>query len=314
MSMLSSFSRRRFLIGAGASAATLAVEAKSFAAPAKAGRQDFDFVFFTDTHIQPELDAAHGCSMAFKKMSREKVEFAIQGGDHVFDSLGVPKERSLSLFDLYKKTEQELGMKTYHTIGNHDCVGVYAKSGVSLDDPAFGKRYYEEHVGKTYYSFDHKGVHFVVLDSIGFTDDRRYEGRVDAAQLAWLGKDLGALEAKTPVIVSTHIPLVTAMDCYVPRPEKPEKHHGVSVVNSDEVLNLFAGRNVIGVLQGHTHVNEVVTWHGVPFVTSGAVSGNWWHGTRLGAPEGYTVVSVKDGRMQTRYETYGFQSVAPQNT
>src|SRR6202522_3065023 len=38
-----------------------------------------DFVFFTDTHIQPELDAAHGCALAFQKIAALKPEFAIHG-------------------------------------------------------------------------------------------------------------------------------------------------------------------------------------------------------------------------------------------
>ena len=49
-------------------------------------------------------------------------------------------------------------------------------------------------------------------------------------------------------------------------------------------------------------------------ITGGAVSGNWWKGTRLGTVEGYTVVSVHNGKLTTRYETYGFQSVEPENT
>ena len=43
--------------------------------------QDFNFLFFTDTHIQPELDAAHGCGMAFQKIAAMKPDFAIHGGD-----------------------------------------------------------------------------------------------------------------------------------------------------------------------------------------------------------------------------------------
>jgi hypothetical protein len=31
----------------------------------------------------------------------------------------------------------------------------------------------------------------------------------------------------------------------------------------------------------------------------------------MGFPEGFTVVSVRDGKVSTRYETYGFQSVDP---
>ncbi len=310
-----SLSRRSFTTLLGGSLAASAVD--SFPAHAllpSSDSEDFDFIFFTDTHLEPERNGAKGCAMAFKHMRGIKADFAVQGGDHIFDALQVPKERSLGLFDLYDKTQQDLSLKVYHTLGNHDCVGVYANSGVALDDPLFGKKYFEEHLGKTFYSFDHKGVHFVVLDSIGITPDRGYEGRIDAAQLQWLGNDLHTLPAGRPIVVVTHIPLVTAIENYEAAPVTPPVHHGLSVANSSEVIKVFAGRNVVGVLQGHKHVNERVEWHGVPYITSGAVCGNWWQGTRMGTPEGYTVVSIRGGKLFTRYETYGFQSVDPHNT
>jgi 3',5'-cyclic-AMP phosphodiesterase len=307
---MGNLNRRNFLALAGAAglAATLPKIA-SAAAP-----EDFTFLFITDTHLQPELNAAQGCDMAFKKARTIKSDFVIQGGDHVFDSLGVNKSRATSLFDLYAKTEQDLGMKIYHTVGNHDCFGVYPASGVDPTDPLYGKKMFEDRFGKAYYSFDHKGVHFIVLDSIGITADRGYEGRIDTAQLAWLAADLKALPPATPVIVSVHIPLVTAFESYIPVPASPPAHHGLSVANANEVIALFDGHNVLGVFQGHTHINERVEWKGVPYITSGAVSGNWWHGTRLGTPEGFTVASIKNGKLSTYYETYGFQSVEPQNT
>jgi len=311
------FTRRQFLAAVGAAGLSAALPRRLMGAtlaanPGAVG--DFTFLFLTDTHLQPELNAANGCDQCFKKARTIQADFAIQGGDHVFDSLGVGRERAAGLFDLYGKTEQDLGMKIRHTLGNHDCFGVYPASGVAPTDPLYGKKMYEERFGKAYYSFDHKGVHFVVLDSIGITEDRAYEGRVDAEQLAWLAADLKALAPATPIIVSVHIPLVTAFESYVPVPEAPPKHHGVSVANASEVIALFEGRNVLGVLQGHTHINERVEWKGVPYITSGAVSGNWWHGTRLGTPEGFTVVRIEGGKLSTRYETYGFQSVDPQNT
>jgi len=305
--------RRQFLTLAGASGLTAAMPRSLFAAPA-AAHEPFTFLFVTDAHLQPELNGVIGTDMAFKKGRTIPADFAINGGDHVFDSLAVPKERALMLFDLYDKTEQDLGLKLYHTIGNHDVLGVYPASGITQDDPLYGKKLFEQRFGKLYYSFDHKGHHFIVLDSIGITEDRAYEGRVDAAQLQWLAADLAALPAGTPVIVSVHIPLVTAFAAYMPEPVPSPKHHGLSVANANEVLDLFAGHNVIGVLQGHTHINETVVWKGVPYVTSGAVCGNWWKGTRLGTPEGFTVVTVANGKMTTRYETYGFRSVAPENT
>jgi Icc protein len=312
---MSNFSRRRFLAASAAAGVVSTCGGASLLLAETPAAQDFDFIFFTDTHLQPELNAAKGCDMAFKKMRGLKAEFAIQGGDHIFDALGVPKARSLSLFDMYDKTQQDLGLKVYHTIGNHDVVGVYTESGIAPTDPLYGKKYYRDHIGKTYYSFDANGVHFVVLDSIYIRKDRHYEGRIDDEQLAWLTKEMAAQPAEAPIIVVSHIPLVTAYMDYndevVAANSRPNQ---MSVANTKKIFPLFQGRNVLGVLQGHTHVNERVEWQGVPYMTSGAVSGNWWHGTHLGSAEGYTVVSVRGGKLTTRYETYGFKSVEPKNT
>ena len=306
--------RRHFLSLAGAAGAVATVGSSVLGYAESSAPQDFDFLFFTDTHLQSELDASKGCDMAFKKMRGLKAEFAIQGGDHIFDALAVPKERSLSLFEMYDKTQQDLGLKVYHAIGNHDVFGIYPASGMEPSDPLYGKKYYTDHIGKTYYSFDRKGVHFIVLDSIWITEDRAYEGRIGDDQLAWLASDLAAQPAAKPIIVTTHIPLVTAYENYNDTIAVPKHAHQLSVANTGKVYPLFRGHNVLAVLQGHTHVNERVEWQGVPYMTSGAVSGNWWHGTHLGAAEGYTVVSLRGGKLTTRYETYGFQSVEPQNT
>ena len=316
--------RRQFLELLGAAGVSAAIAPSMFAAPAPS-HEPFTFLFYTDAHLEPELNGVVGTEMAFKKGRGIKADFAINGGDHVFDALGVPKERSLALFDRYDKAQQDLGLKFYHTIGNHDVCGLYAASGMAEDDPLYGKKLFAERFGKTYYSFDHKGHHFIVLDTIGITPDRHYEGRVDAEQLQWLAADLGALPPGMPVIVAGHIPLVTAFASYLPAPVTapgtpvpahvaPAGRNTLSVGNASEVLGVFAEHNVIGVLQGHTHINETVIWKGVPYVTSGAVCGNWWHGTRLGTPEGFTVVTVAGGKMTTRYETYGFQTIAPENT
>ena len=304
--MSASLDRRHFLSLLGAAA----IAPNSFAEPARA--EAFEFIFITDTHLQPELDAVHGTDLAMRRAREIKADFAIQGGDHVFDALGVSKERATQLFDLYSKTEQDLGLKVHHTLGNHDIFGIYPASGVGPADPGYGKQMFADRFGPTYYSFDHKGHHFIVLDSVGITPDHKYEARMDDDQLAWLGKDLAAQPAGTPILVTTHIPLVSAINSYTP--PAPQAASGNGFVNGPAAIKLFEGHNVLAVLQGHTHVNEQVLWHGVPYITSGAVCGNWWHGVRLGTPEGFTVVTVSKGKVTTRYVTTGFQSVEPQNT
>jgi 3',5'-cyclic-AMP phosphodiesterase len=305
--------RRHFLslLGATAASAALISPARALAAFAPPPAQDFSFIFLTDSHLEPELDGVHGTDLAMRRARTIPADFAIQGGDHVFDALGVSKARATQLFDLYGKTEQDLGLKVHHTLGNHDVFGIYPASGVGPADPSYGKKMFAERFGPTYYSFDHKGHHFIVLDSIGITPDHHYEGRIDDDQLAWLAKDLASQPVGTPILVATHMPLVTAVPYYTdPSPKFPPQ----MVTGGPSAIKLFEGHNVLAVLQGHTHVNEQVLWRGIPYITSGAVCGNWWHGTRLGTPEGFTVVTLSNGKLSTRYETTGFKSVDPQNT
>src|SRR5271154_6953064 len=119
--------RRTFLKTAAGAGAAASFPSTSLSWAADAAPGSFDFVFFTDTHIEPELDAAHGCDMCFRKMAGLKPEFAINGGDHVFDVLNVDHARATAVFDLYKNTEQVLQMPLYHTLGNHDVFGASPK-------------------------------------------------------------------------------------------------------------------------------------------------------------------------------------------
>ncbi len=290
------------------------------AAGAASGLGSFDYIFLTDTHLEPELSGTEGCAMAFRKAAGMHAEFAIHGGDHVFDALAVDRKRADSLFDQYAQTEQVLGLKMHHTLGNHDNFGWFNKSGVEAGSPGYGKQMYTERVGPTYYSFDHKGYHFVVLDTIQPTEDRSWEARIDEPQLKWLSEDLGKLAAGTPLIVTAHVPLASGIASYAPPNAggsgvtHVSEHPQLIVVNAWEVIALLEQHNTLAVFQGHTHINEVVNFRGIPFITSGAVCGNWWHGTRLGIPEGFTVVSLRNGVLTHRYETYGWKSVDPKNT
>jgi 3',5'-cyclic-AMP phosphodiesterase len=305
------FDRRRFLQLLGATAGATALHGYAATLPL-VHPEPFTFLFITDTHTEPELDAAHGTDMAFRHARTFPVDFAIQGGDHVFDALGRTAARVMPLFDLYEKTEQDLGMKLHHTLGNHDCFGVYTKAGVSEMDPLYGKKLFQQKFGPTYYSFDHKGHHFVILDSIGFTAQRRYCAEIDSHQLAWLARDLAAQPAGTPMIIVTHIPLTHSFARAELDFASPHNEDGPGFINGPETMRLLEKYNVLGVLQGHVHINKEVTFNGIRYLTCGAVCGNWWHGPMHSTPEGFTVVTVADGKLHLQYETYGFQTIAPE--
>ena len=311
--------RRRFLqaIGQASAASLVPVPTLSLAEPAK-HTGGFSFVFFTDTHIQPELDAAKGCAMCFQSFHRIPAEFAICGGDLVYDAAAVSATRADSLFELYKQTSAAIPYPVRYTLGNHDIFGVVAKSGVSTADPQYGKKAFEDRYGPTHYSFDHKGWHFIVLDSIGIHPDRSWSGEIGEDQIAWLRADLAKAGKQQPIIVVSHVPLVTGAISYVSHADWLTRTSNLGglidtlmVTDAAAVIDTMLGYNVRVVLQGHTHVNEDVTFRGLRFITSGAVSGNWWKGVRAGSAEGFTIIHcTADGQLSSRYETYGFHTVA----
>lgn len=272
-----------------------------------AGAGNVRFVFFTDTHIEPELSGSRGGARALAKIKAARPEFCIQGGDHCYDLTATPRQRSTMLLDLYSKTEQVLDMPIHHVIGNHDVFGTLPMSGVSHTDPLWGKKAFYDHFGKTHTSWDYKGYHFITLDSIHLDTNGKFAPIIDEEQREWLAADLAATPAGMPIIGITHVPLVSAVPQYA-----HEVYPYFKVSNAYDVLPLFEGHNVIAVLQGHTHVNEVVYWRNVPYITSGAVCGNWWKGSRWGTPEGFTVVELSGGRIRWRYEVYGWTSAAPE--
>jgi len=61
---------------------------------------------------------------------------------------------------------------------------------------------FQEHFGATHYSFDHKGVHFAVIDNVSDP-----QAAIGDAQIDWLLSDLKPLPSDAPIVVFTHRPL-----------------------------------------------------------------------------------------------------------
>ena len=269
----------------------------------------FRFVFMTDIHVQPERHAAEGFRAAIEKANSLRPDFVITGGDLIMDALGQSYGRADSLYDLYESLIQNFRMPVYNTLGNHEVFGLYEKSGVSPEHAEFGKEMFKKRLGngRTYYSFDHKGWHFIVLDGIGITEDRRYFGFIDSVQVEWLKEDLAGLSKDTPVVVSTHIPFVTVFGQMTHGGTYAMSESSV-ITNGKPVLELLDDYNLKLVLQGHLHILEDIFYEGTHYITGGAVSAAWWTGPRDGFPEGFVVIDVKGHDFSWSYETFGWQA------
>ena len=90
----------------------------------------------------------------------------------------------------FRDIAAKLDNKTVRFIpGEHDA---------ALDD---GKAF-KEFFGPTHYTFDHKGVHFIVLDNVSDP-----AAKLGTEQLAWLEADLGRQAKDARIVVFAHRPL-----------------------------------------------------------------------------------------------------------
>ncbi|MCD6345909.1 MAG: metallophosphoesterase [Bacteroidales bacterium] len=269
--------------------------------------KSFQFVFLTDIHVQPERRASEGFEKAIAKVNEINPDFVLTGGDLIMDALNQTKSRADSLYQLYLKLQKEFTMPVYNTPGNHENFGFYKKDEVERSDPDYGIKIYRRYIGQPYYSFDHKGWHFIVLNSVMETDDRRYRGGVSTEEIEWLRKDLNTVDAETPIVVSVHIPLITAMTQIIDGALEPNPE-GIVINNSKEVLGLFADKNLKLVLQGHLHYLEDLYMEGkTHFITGGAVSANWWKGPRGNMEEGFLLLTVKGDDFTWEYVDFGWE-------
>jgi hypothetical protein len=155
---------------------------------------DFFFVQLSDTHWgfkgPPNPEAANTLRQAVaavNALSRQP-DFVVFTGDltHTTDD-DAERRRRMREFKAIVG-----GLRTpvrRYMPGEHDA---------SLDA---GKAFQEE-FGRTHYSFDHKRIHFAVLDNVSDP-----QAAIGDAQLDWLLADLKPLPAEAPIVVFTHRPL-----------------------------------------------------------------------------------------------------------
>ena len=83
------------------------------------------------------------------------------------------------------------------------------------------------------------------------------------------------------------------------------------MVNNKEIFRLFRKHNLILVMQGHLHVNEIIQWPRITFITGGAVCGKWWRGSYFGTGEGFNAITLRHDRVEWEYLGYGWQARRP---
>jgi 3',5'-cyclic AMP phosphodiesterase CpdA len=303
---MSPSSRRRFLHTAGLAgvSALLGLPARAgwTAGGARAGT--LRLVFFTDVHAHTDWQAPRALAAAAKAINAEHPDLVIGGGDFIYDGFEVAAAAAEPQWDVYMAMHEAIRAPVEPILGNHDLSAVRPDDGSKPSaDP---RRVFTTKLGvdRTWRCVDAGGARIFLLDSIEVSDDElQYHGGISSEQLAWLRTELGRTDPDTPIVAATHIPFLSAIPQATKGAITPlEANH--LVVNNREVLDLFAEHNLLLVLQGHLHAEEMLRWQGTTFITGGAVCGDKWRGPKYGTPEGFGVVTLRPDRVDWEYKSY----------
>jgi 3',5'-cyclic-AMP phosphodiesterase len=199
-------------------------------AAARAG-EGFSFVQISDSHIGFNK-AANQDVAGTLKLALDKINGLPYTPDLLLHTGDISQNAKASEFD----TAEQLikGVKAggiFYVPGEHD---------TATDDGAlYQERFGKGTAGNGWYSFTHKGVHFVGLNNSRQIDAM---GTLGAEQLKWLKQDLASLSASTPIVIFAHIPL------WMVYPE-----WGWGTQDGAEALSYLKRFGSVTVLNGHIH-------------------------------------------------------------
>jgi hypothetical protein len=189
----------------------------------------FSFVQLSDAHVgfngPPDPLGTKAFERAVEMVNAlpQQPDLVLFTGDltHDTEEKDVHAQRMKQFLEISRRLKVP---KIMHVPGEHDA---------GLDGGAL----YREFLKDTYYSFDHRGIHFIALDNVS-----RAKPEIGPAQLAWMKKDLERFPKSAPIVVFTHRPLFDL---------KPEWEWFTS--DGDQVMNLLAPYENVTVLYGHIH-------------------------------------------------------------
>ncbi len=192
--MSNTFDRRNFLKLSGLGGVVFASSLGPWGRALAASGQDFCFVQMTDTHWGYE-----GPANPEAKNTLQRAVTAVNALEHQPDFIMFTGDLTQATPDAAERQKRMTGFKGIVAgLTVKDVRFIPGENDAGLDDGAT----YKANFGPSYYSFDHKGVHFVALDNVSDPN-----GLIGEAQLAWLHDDLAKQDKAQPIVVFAHRPL-----------------------------------------------------------------------------------------------------------
>jgi Icc protein len=207
---------------------------------------ELTFAQISDSHIgfnkpaNPDVTATLQTAIAKINALPTPPEFLL----HTGDLSHLSKAEEFDTLDQVLKSART--DREFYVPGEHDVLNDNGKQ--------YRERYGKDTVGDGWYSFDHKGAHFIGLVNV-MNLKAGGLGNLGSEQLEWLEKDVKKLKSSTPVIVFAHIPLWSVYPDW-----------GWGTEDSAQALAYLKRFGSVTVLNGHIHqtmqkVEGNVTFH-----------------------------------------------------
>jgi 3',5'-cyclic AMP phosphodiesterase CpdA len=260
------------------------------------------FVQVSDPHLASDFDGEWNhkviCTMMPGVMDCLRRDLADIQPDFILATGDIVSQQTREAMLCARDAMDSLGFPYYPMGGNHDFV--------VEDSRKWFLEAYAHHLPRqaTYYSFTHRGLHFIVLDPWWLWSDESVNPVTEQAvldvidkdirgarwalppqQFDWLEQDLKA-HADLPTIVAVHYPPIPAP----PRLRYEGFRDAGKLENGPELLELLSRhKQVRAVFTGHVHSNFVEERHGITQVTTGAMPE---------FPCEYRVIEVHEDRLE----------------
>lgn len=198
-----------------------------------ASKGDLSFVQISDSHIGFNKEANKNVTATLKEAVAKinalpkAPEFMLHTGD--LTHLAEPEEFE-TLDQVLKDCKAR---QVFYVPGEHDVLNDNGKQ--------YRERFGKESKGSGWYSFDHKGVHFMGLVNVMDIKEGGL-GVLGQEQLDWFKDDLKDRTSSTPIVVFAHVPLWTVYPKW-----------GWGTDDSEQALGHLKRFGSVTVLNGHIH-------------------------------------------------------------
>lgn len=219
----------------------------SRAGAAEMAKGSFSFAQISDSHIGFSREGINADVTATLKQAIARINALPQSPDFILHTGDLTHLSAAEEFDTLEQLLRESKTKqVFFVPGEHDVTGDNGK--------LYRERFGRHAKGSGWFSFDHRGVHFIGLVNVVDIQQNGL-GALGQEQLEWLEDDLTGRGSETPIVVFAHIPLWEVYPQW-----------GWGTKDGAQVLSYLKRFGSVTILNGHIHqtmkkVEGRVTFH-----------------------------------------------------